>query len=228
MLNPTGGIVGGDRLKTEIRLGSGSHVCLRTPSATCVYRTLNHPARHQTNIQMEKGAILEYFPEHLIPFPGSALRQSTRVQMAPGSCLMMTEAFAAGRIARDEQWKFKELSGDTEVRIGDLPVYMNKSRIVPTEMLPHCLGHGENFNYFANLVVVWDGFDRWKNLVNELFGVLNSAPEVRAAASCGARSSCVVRVMTSTAAQLKNVTQKVWCCLRRVLLEKPAITARKY
>src|SRR5262245_9942080 len=41
MLNPTGGIVGGDCLETRIRLGKGSHVCLSTPSATPVYRALD-------------------------------------------------------------------------------------------------------------------------------------------------------------------------------------------
>jgi urease accessory protein len=228
MLNPTGGVVGGDSLKTEIRLGSRSHVCLSTPSATTVYRTLNRPAGHDTSIQLEEEAILEYFPEHLIPYPGSALRQSIRIRMAPGSCLILNESFAAGRIARNEQWKFKELSSDTEVHLGGSPVYIGKSRIVPTEMLPHRLGYAENFNYFANLLVVWEEFSVWKKLVDELSAVLNSVPGVHAGASCGARSSCVVRVMTSTAAQLTHATQTVWGCLRTKVLKRPAISARKY
>ncbi len=228
MLNPTGGIVGGDRLKTEIRLGSGSHACLSTPSATTVYRTLNRPASHETSIQLEQGAILEYFPEHLIPYPGSALRQSMRVLMGPGSCLILNESFAAGRIARGENWKFNELSSDTEVCIGGSPVYIGKSRIVPTELLPHRLGFAENYNYFSNLLVVHNAFSAWKNLADELSRVLNSVPGVHGGASCGARSSCVVRVMTSTAAQLTQATHKVWSCLRRIILQSPLIPARKY
>jgi len=34
VLNPTGGVLGGDRLETRVELGPGSHVCLSTPSAT--------------------------------------------------------------------------------------------------------------------------------------------------------------------------------------------------
>ena len=39
LLNPTGGVLGGDRLETEVSLGPASHVCLSTPSATRVYRS---------------------------------------------------------------------------------------------------------------------------------------------------------------------------------------------
>ena len=132
--------MGGDSLETTIRLRKGTHGCLSTPSATSVYRALDCPASQRTDIVLEEEAILEYFPEHLIPYPQSALRQSLRVQMAAGSCVILSEAFAAGRIARREQWRFKELISDTEIRLGNLPIYINKSRIVPVEITPAALG----------------------------------------------------------------------------------------
>lgn len=228
LLNPAGGIVGGDCLKTDVRVGQKAHVCLSTPSATSVYRAPDSPAIHQTNIQLEEGAVLEYFPEHLIPYPGSALRQSVGVQMAPGSCLILSEAFAAGRIARHERWEFKELYSETEVHLGNSPVYINRSKVVPTDYLPQVLGIGENFNYFGSIVVIWDGFTEWKSLVNDLSTVMKAVPGVHAGASCGTRSSCVIRIMASTAAQLTSVTQKLWGCIRRVVLAKPEISLRKY
>ncbi len=47
LLNPTGGVLGGDRLETRVRLGAGSRVCLTTPSATRVYRSAGAPAVHR-------------------------------------------------------------------------------------------------------------------------------------------------------------------------------------
>jgi len=44
MLNPTGGLVGGDRLVIDVGVGAGAHACLTTPSATKVYRTVAGPA----------------------------------------------------------------------------------------------------------------------------------------------------------------------------------------
>src|SRR5437660_423157 len=39
VLNPTGGLVGGDRLAIDAVVGAAAHGCLTTPSATKVYRT---------------------------------------------------------------------------------------------------------------------------------------------------------------------------------------------
>src|SRR2546422_1747450 len=38
VLNPTGGLVGGDRLAIDVVVGPAAHACLTTPSATKVYR----------------------------------------------------------------------------------------------------------------------------------------------------------------------------------------------
>src|SRR5574342_934902 len=75
LLNPTGGVLGGDRLDTEVSLGPGSRVCLSTPSATRVYRSPERPAVQRVSIRLGPGAALEWLPDHLIPAPGARLRQ---------------------------------------------------------------------------------------------------------------------------------------------------------
>lgn len=228
LLNPAGGLVGGDSLETTIRLRKGSRVCLSTPSATSVYRTVDCPASQRTEILLEEEAVLEYFPEHLIPYPESALRQSLRVQMAPRCCLILSEAFAAGRIARREQWQFRELVSNTEIRLGNAPVYINNARIAPFEILPQRLGMAEGFNYMASLVVVADGFNGWKGLVSALSTVLSAVPDVQGGASLAGGSSCVARFMTPTSSQLASIMQTLWDCVREIVLKRPPLFRRKY
>src|ERR1700690_4676775 len=62
LLNPTGGVLGGDHLVTEIIQEAGTHACLTTPSATRVYRTSQRPAVIETVIKLGEGATLEYLP----------------------------------------------------------------------------------------------------------------------------------------------------------------------
>ena len=50
LLNPGGGVLGGDHLRTEIELGPGAHVVVATPSATKVYRCPDRPAVLETTI----------------------------------------------------------------------------------------------------------------------------------------------------------------------------------
>jgi urease accessory protein len=98
---------------------------MTTPSATRVYRTNGPPVIQETKIRLAEDAVLEFLSEHVIPHPGSVLRQLLRVEMAPGSCLILNEAFAAGRVARNELWQFQELSSSTEILLGDRLVDCN-------------------------------------------------------------------------------------------------------
>jgi len=106
LLNPTGGVLGGDHLITEIVQEKETHVCLTTPSATRIYRTEENPAVLETAIHVGEDSTLEYLPDHVIPHAGSALRQSLRVEMERGSRAIILDSFAAGRVARGETLDF--------------------------------------------------------------------------------------------------------------------------
>ena len=131
LLNPTGGVLGGDHLVTEIAQEAGTHVCLTTPSATRIYRTAEKPAILETMIHVGEGATLEYFPDHVIPHVGSALRQSLRIEMARGSRAIILDSMASGRVAHGERWSFTEMDSRTEVFACGRPAYVNRTRIVP-------------------------------------------------------------------------------------------------
>src|ERR1700693_557111 len=140
LLNPTGGVLGGDHLITDIVQEAGTHVCLTTPSATRIYRTAEKPAILETVIHLGEGAALEFLPDHVIPHTGSALRQSLRIEMARGSRAIILDSMASGRVAHGERWKFTEMDTRTEVYAHDRPVYINRTRIAPATKRPDRLG----------------------------------------------------------------------------------------
>ncbi len=116
VLNPTGGLVGGDRLAIDVVVGPAAHACLTTPSATKVYRTAGATAEQHVRLRLGVGAILEWVPDHTIPFPGSAFRQAIDCELDDDATLILTDAFAAGRIARGEAWQFALLESAVTVR----------------------------------------------------------------------------------------------------------------
>src|SRR5213594_3798599 len=75
ILNPTGGLVGGDRLVIDVHAGPDTHACLTTPSATKVYRTSGPPAEQVVHLTLARGARVEWVPDHTIPFAGAAFSQ---------------------------------------------------------------------------------------------------------------------------------------------------------
>ena len=116
MLNPTGGLVGGDRLDVAIEVGPHARVCLTTPSATKVYRTREKMTEQRVRLTVGAGATCEWFPDHTIPFPGSRLRQNLQAELAADARLFIVDAFAAGRVARGETWRFAHLESAVTVR----------------------------------------------------------------------------------------------------------------
>src|SRR5258706_7251441 len=59
LLNPTGGVLGGDRLVTAIIQADETPVSMTTPSATRIYRTAEKPAILETTIHLGESATLE-------------------------------------------------------------------------------------------------------------------------------------------------------------------------
>ena len=228
LLNPTGGVLGGDHLVTEIELEPGTHVCLSTPSATRVYRTEGKPAILETAIRIGEEAALEYFPDHVIPHAGSALRQSLRLEMARGSRAIVVDSLASGRRAHGERWKFRELDSRTEVRLSGRPVYLNRTKIVPDELRPDELGVMEDFDYMTCVSAFADEFTQWTEVCDALNAELEQTSEIRGGASLLARGGCVARFLARSAPDMTRMNKKLWDCVRQRLLGLSAFEDRKY
>jgi urease accessory protein len=228
LLNPTGGVLGGDRLTTEIVQEAETHVCLTTPSATRIYRTMEKPAILETVIHLGEGATLEYFPDHVIPHAGSALRQSLRIEMARGSRAIILDSMASGRVAHGERWNFSEMDSRVEVNACGNPAYINRTKIVPAAQRPDRLGLMEEFDYMSCIGLFADGFARWPEVAAVVNEELKSAPNVRGGASQISRGGCVVRFLARSAPDMTVANKQLWHAARDKLLGLPPFDHRKY
>ncbi len=227
LLNPTGGIVGGDRLHTEVVLGPGAHCCLTTPSATKAYRTAGPPAIQEFSAHLGAGAVLEYLPDHLIPFPGSALRQSLAVELAEGSVAILLDAFAAGRVARGEAWRFAELEGALTVTDTRGLRFRDRFRLVPAVHRVWAAGCGgtEGMDYLATLLLCFDSEAAALNAA--LDGALAEVPGVRGGVSPLPRGGLLVRFLAHDAPALQAACRRLWTVARRALLDQDPPDLRK-
>ena len=228
LLNPTGGVLGGDRLVTEIVQEADTHACLTTPSATRIYRTADKPAILETMIQLGEGATLEYFPDHVIPHIGSSLRQSLRLEMGRGSRAILFDSMASGRVAHGERWCFTEFDSRTDVYAGGQPIYLNRTRIDPVKHRPEQFGLMEEVDYLSSMYVFAYDFTRWKELAATLHEKLSDIPEIRGGASVLARGGCMVRFLARSASDLTFANKRLWDSAREQLAGLPPFDYRKY
>jgi len=223
MLNPTGGLVGGDRLTIDVAVGAGAHACLTTPSATKVYRTIAAPAEQTVRLALGPQARLEWVPDHTIPFAGAALRQRVEADVADGAALVLVDAFTAGRVARGEAWRFALL--DSALSVRDPGGWLLHDRLVLRDGAPGPgLGLAEDRRYVATVVVIADtGIPAFADDV----AALDGADDVDVGAAPLPRRGALVRCLAADAPALVRTVDAIWAAARRRVLGLPALVLRK-
>jgi urease accessory protein len=259
LLNPTGGVLGGDRLRTEIDLGERAAVCLSTPSATRIYRTGGRTDEHagertskregasgppseiDTVLRLGTGATLEYLPDHVIPHAGSHLRQTLRIEMQQGSRGIFLDAFAAGRVAQNEHWRFRQFDSRTEVTLRGKLIYLSRTNITgpaspatghlplgACHSSPSSLGCMSGYSYCASLLIVADRFPDWSPVLANLRAELEAVPGIIGGASLLTEAGCSARYLAGSAIDLHEATRRLWTVARREVLSRPPFDPRKY
>lgn len=128
-----GGVLHGDRQRTDLRFGSGVSAHVTTQAHTKLYRMESGYATALVNIDAEAGAYVEYLPDPVIPFAGSRYYQRTAVTLHEDASLITGETVFAGRLTRGERNAYDAYATDFEVRrpwSGD-PVAIDRVRLVP-------------------------------------------------------------------------------------------------
>ena len=118
VVNPTAGILAGDRLTSEIVIGSGAAVLVTSPSATRIFEMREGDAESRQHFTVEAGGWFEFMPEPLVPHRGSRFRQCTQIDVAPGGELFYTDLLMPGRIARGETWAWEKLCLELTLHVG--------------------------------------------------------------------------------------------------------------
>ena len=229
ILNPTGGLVGGDRLTIDVNLAAGTHAVLTTPSATRVYRTDAEEATQSVKLALGPRAVVEWVPDHTIPFAGSAFRQAIDVDMDATAGLILVDAFSAGRIARGEAWRFAVLESAVSIRdqYGWLlhDRFVLRGPVAKDDPAWDGLGCGELHPYFASIAIV-GAFDL-EQLAAEVRRLWASGGDAWVGVAALARRGALVRCLAASAPALIETIETCWGLGRRALLGLPPLRLRK-
>jgi len=230
LLNPSGGLVGGDRLSIDLRLTDNAHVIISAPSANRVYRSQGEVSVQDIDLTVGSGAVLEWFPEHTIPFAGSRFRQRLHATLAPGATLLLWDSVAAGRIARGERWAFTDLDNDIRVTTASGGLLTERYRLDPQTDLGQ-VGLAEEWNYVASLFVINDAMpsDVWTRLESKVASIVDERPElVLGGVSTPAVPGLAVKLVAKAAPDLAYMLDALWAAVRDALWNLPPVNWRKY
>lgn len=118
VVNPTAGILAGDRLESRIAVDAEAALLVTTPSASRLFQMRDGAAECRQEFRVEAGGWLEVMPEPLVPHRGSRYRQATEVEIARGGGLFFVDQLMPGRVAHGEAWAWERLRLELSVRLG--------------------------------------------------------------------------------------------------------------
>ena len=230
LVNPSGGLVGGDHVSVEAQLHAHTHVLMTSPSANRVYRSLSEPVLQEIRLLVGPDARLEWVPEVTIPFAGARFRQSIHVDLAPGATVILWDALASGRVAMQERWAFAAVENEICIRTPHDGSVVERYCLVPGR-LPESVGLVGSWDYVASLFIIGDavGADVWKGLEAALANILEQRPGlVLGAVSTPAAPGLVVKLVARSAPDLTVTWEAIWAAVRKDLWNLPAPNLRRY
>jgi urease accessory protein len=230
LVNPSGGLVGGDHLSLRATLGPESHVLFSTPSANRVYRSIAEPSRQEIQLTMGTGAILEWVPELTIPFLGSRFSQALHVALGSGGTLILWDALAAGRIGRGERWRFASFDNEIKITTPSGTSVLERYDLA-SESAMSGAGLAECWDYVASLFILNEAVEEkvWKRLEEHIVPILEDRQgRVLGGVSEPAVRGRIVKLMAKSAPDLNAVFESIWAAARALLWGLPFPALRRY
>ena len=130
-LNTSGGVAGGDVLRTTIHLERGAAATVTSLAAERFYRARpnDDPAAVSTDIVLDSAAALDWLPQEGILFDASAMDRRLSVDMAPDASFLGVESLVFGRAASGERVRSARIRDTIRVRRGGVLILHDAIRL---------------------------------------------------------------------------------------------------
>jgi urease accessory protein len=106
VISPSGGILQGDRYRTDVLLKNKAIAHITTQGATRIYSMNSNSASQMLNITIDENCYLEYIPDQIIPYKNSRYYQKVNLKVHDNSTLIYSEILTPGRVAMGESFEY--------------------------------------------------------------------------------------------------------------------------
>ena len=156
ILSPSGGILQGDRYRTDVRLSNNAISHITTQGATRVYKMDSNYATQIINLEVKENSYLEFLPEQLIPYKDSRYYQKINLNVDATSTLVYSEIIVPGRVAMGELFDYDICYLKSSGRNDDQILFNDSSILEPKKheiTIPSILG---NYTILATVYIITD------------------------------------------------------------------------
>jgi urease accessory protein len=232
--NVSGGLLGGDQLALAVRVGAGAAAQITTTGATRIYRPRANalPASQTNEIDVERGALLEYVPDAIIPFAGARFAQRTTIHLEEDAGLFWWEILAPGREAHGELFAYERVEMRAEIVSQGRLIFAENARLEPRARELSSLARLGRYCYWATLFICRSGLDprAWLGEESRLRDTavgLNRPGEILWGVSTLVADGLIVRGVALRGRDLVSGLQQLWNAAKVRLYGQEAVPPRK-
>ena len=106
VISPSGGILQGDRYRTDVSLKNKAMAHMTTQGATSIYSMNSNFASQIVNITVDENCYFEYIPDQIIPYKNSRYYQKVNLNIHDNATLVYSEILTPGRVAMEESFEY--------------------------------------------------------------------------------------------------------------------------
>jgi urease accessory protein len=230
LLHPPGGMVGGDALRIDVRVGAGAHALVTTPAAGKAYRTTGAAVTLTQTLTVAAGGALEWLPQETIVYDGARAVLDTRIDLALGARFVGAETICFGLPARQEAFARGSCRQRFNLSRDGRPLFVERGRFDGGGAV-QAARWGLGGATVMSLVVASPAPPA--AIVDELRAVADgdglaaiTVLSDGADASQGAHSALVCRYVGRSAERARTFLQAVWHLIRPAVLGRAAVAPR--
>ncbi|WP_040693256.1 urease accessory protein UreD [Pseudaminobacter salicylatoxidans] len=131
LINTSGGLTGGDRLRWEVGVETGASAVVTTQACERIYRSAGGESLVSSTLMAAKGTRLAWLPQETILFNGAVLSRKLDVDVAADAEVLISEATLFGRQAMGETVEEAHFHDRWRVRVGGRLVHAEDFRLGP-------------------------------------------------------------------------------------------------
>jgi urease accessory protein len=232
--NVSGGLLGGDQLSLDAKLGPDAAVQLTTTGATRIYRprAAAGPATQTNQVTVDENALLEYVPDPIIPYAGARYSQRTSIHLAAGAGLFWWEILAPGREAHGELFQYASLELKTDIIALGRPICSERVRLAPHERDLSSVARMGSYRYWATFYICRAGIGpaSWRALedrIRDAADALQPFGPARWGASTLPSDGLVIRGMVQHGRDAYAGLLAFWRVAKRALYNQEPVLPRK-
>lgn len=234
----SGGFVQGDRTMQRIVVEPGARAHVTTLSATKIYGMPGRGATQRIHLSAGADALLEWWPDPIIPFRGARFQQEITLTVDPQAILLYGDLLLPGRAARQERHEYATYSTRVTARRPDgALLFADAQALAPSPPgAPPFITTLPARQDTIGTVYVLAPRDQLDSLLGQLRAALADLSPPPGDPSQGVLlgssllpSDCgaVVRLLAPDGLTGRRAMHAVWQCARRALLGVPAPDVRK-